>query len=584
MTKTTKSKLNKSRFSKNYVADFEIELLSDEQIKDGAQTYVWAWSFCDCDDIDNTFNYGTSIDSFFDFIKDCRNHSIIWFHNLKFDGQFILSYLLRNGWTQKEDNKELNDCEFCATANSSGVFYSIEIKYYGKNIKFYDSLKKLPFKVEKIAKDLGFEQQKGSIDYKKHREEGGELTEEEIEYIKNDVQIVARALKKVFFDRGLYGQTIGSDCLRLYKEMTPNFFDLFPKISDEIYNLMLPAYQAGTVIVNKKKAGKIIRKKGVCFDINSLHPYTLDTFRFPVGEPIYFKGGYEYDPRYKLYIQHFKCTCKLKKGKLPCVHVSNHGLYRDYDFLENSEFEKVELTLSNIDLELFFDHYEVKNLEVIDGVKFEARKGMFSNYISYWYNLKKKATEEKNAVERMLSKLFLNNLAGKFAQKAIASIQMFSLDENEIVKSKAVSKKKDTLYLPITIFVCSYSRKVLFETVDKAYSEGCFLYCDTDSCFVDDVNFKPDNVDDFELGAWKLDKVFDESVFVRAKTYAYKNSNGWNIVGCGMNEAVKDNIKEEINNKGIECFKINAEFNGKISTKHVKGGVVLTDTTFKIRK
>ena len=63
-----------------------------ETITDENDCRVWAWGICD---IPYTFaNFGNSIDSFFEHLKTLKENSKIYFHNLKFDGSFILNYLL----------------------------------------------------------------------------------------------------------------------------------------------------------------------------------------------------------------------------------------------------------------------------------------------------------------------------------------------------------------------------------------------------------------------------------------------------------------------------------------------------------
>ena len=71
---------------------------------------------------------------------------------------------------------------------------------------FNDSLKIIPFSVDAIAKSFNLPISKLSIDYNLPREKGHILTSEENEYIKNDVLIVAKALK-VLFDEDLKKMT-----------------------------------------------------------------------------------------------------------------------------------------------------------------------------------------------------------------------------------------------------------------------------------------------------------------------------------------------------------------------------------------
>ena len=68
------------------VADFETTV-------DPNDVRVWAVCAVNVDTLLVDF-IGNSIDSFFDYLED--KNTVIYFHNLKFDGSFWLDYLLKN--------------------------------------------------------------------------------------------------------------------------------------------------------------------------------------------------------------------------------------------------------------------------------------------------------------------------------------------------------------------------------------------------------------------------------------------------------------------------------------------------------
>ena len=74
-----------------YAGDFETT--TDEN-----DARVWAYSLCNIEDY-TEFIYGTSIDEFFELCKDYHHNYKIWFHNLKFDGSYIIDYLLKHDFT-----------------------------------------------------------------------------------------------------------------------------------------------------------------------------------------------------------------------------------------------------------------------------------------------------------------------------------------------------------------------------------------------------------------------------------------------------------------------------------------------------
>lgn len=71
------------------------------------------------------------------------------------------------------------------------------------------------------------------------------------------------------------------------------------------------------------------------------------------------------------------------------------------------------LYLTNIDLELFFENYEVINPTYLGGWKFKQVDFLFKKYIDKWIERKNRATIEGNKPQRQLSKLMLNSLYRK---------------------------------------------------------------------------------------------------------------------------------------------------------------------------
>ncbi|WP_258272854.1 DNA polymerase, partial [Escherichia coli] len=111
-------------------------------------------------------------------------------------GAFIINWLERNGFKWSADGLPNT---YNTIISRTGQWYMIDIclGYKGKrkiHTVIYDSSKKLPFPVKKIAKDFKLTVLKGDIDYHKERPVGYKITPEEYAYIKNDIQIIAEAL------------------------------------------------------------------------------------------------------------------------------------------------------------------------------------------------------------------------------------------------------------------------------------------------------------------------------------------------------------------------------------------------------
>ena len=83
---------------KSFVADFETTTDPDN-------CYVWAYAITEVNNQSNTI-VGTSIDEFMEWCSESKENHKVFFHNLKFDGQFIMQWLFHNGFTHTTDNKE----------------------------------------------------------------------------------------------------------------------------------------------------------------------------------------------------------------------------------------------------------------------------------------------------------------------------------------------------------------------------------------------------------------------------------------------------------------------------------------------
>ena len=173
----------------------------------------------------------------------------MYFHNLKFDGEFIIYWALTHGFKHVQNKEDIKDNTFTTLISDMGQFYSITL-YFSKGnkkvhkITFYDSLKIIPFSVEQIAKSFNLEISKLKIDYKKERPKGHILTNEEREYIKNDVLIVAKALK-VLFDEDLQKMTQGSNALNDFKQILTKskFLHYFPPLDYNIDKDLRKSYK-----------------------------------------------------------------------------------------------------------------------------------------------------------------------------------------------------------------------------------------------------------------------------------------------------------------------------------------------------
>lgn len=591
-------KVKKYRY---FMCDFETTVYNGQ-----VNTEVWASASVELftDDV-HIFH---SIDEQFDYFKSLKCNIVAYYHNLKFDGSFWLSYLLVDkGYKQahrqlseKENDvewlpeKEMENKSLKYSISDKGMWYSIIIKINNHFIEIRDSLKLLPFSVKRIGESFGTKHKKLDMEYTGFRYAGCDISEQEKEYIANDVLVVKEALE-IMFQEGHNRLTIGSCCLEEYKSIcktsTKNALDyneMFPDVYAMPINKSVhkyatagdwlrKSYRGGWCYLVKGKENKVF-KNGTTADVNSLYPSMMSSEsgnRYPIGVPRFWQGNKIpdvalADDRY--YFVRVKTRFYLKPNKLPFIQIKSSFLYKGTEALETSDVydkktnqyythwtdkdgnihdTRVELVLTMTDYELLKEHYELVDFEILDGCWFYSEIGIFDEYIEKYKKIK---LESKGAL-RELAKLFLNNLYGKMASSTDSSFKLAYVKEDKTIGFLPVAQaNKKPGYIPVGSAITSYARNFTIRAAQKNYhgaNERGFIYADTDSIHCD---LEPDEivgikVHDKDFCCWKLESCWDIAVFTRQKTYiehVVKENckaidNPYNNIKCaGMPQKCKD--------------------------------------------
>lgn len=160
--------------------------------------------------------------------------------------------------------------------------------------------------------------------------------------------------------------------------------------------------------------------------------------------------------------------------------------------------------------------------------------------------------------------------------------------EDEIIHYSLTEKEqKDGIYLPIGSFITAYAREKTIRTSQaikdysiEKYGKDLYYYSDTDSIHtgldIEELK-KFCDIDPVRLGAWKHEGDFTKARFVRQKCYLEEIENEINITCAGMPKSCYDFVEWETFKTGFTC-------GGKLTFKHVKGGVILVETDFTIKE
>lgn len=548
-----------------FVSDFETK---DESFynKNG-YTEVWLYSISNSDGV--IVDYGYSIDSFIQYIQTLNN-VIIYFHNLKFDGSFLLNYLMNHNFNYVEKITQKSRKSYSTLITDLGVFYSIKVAFDNGNIvEFNDSLKLLPFKVEKIANDFNLPYKKGKIDYSNY-----DINDDTLEYVFNDTRIVALALKQVKA-QGLIKMTTASSAMNEYYNMTTYYDSLFPSIDKDDLIKWRGAYRGGRCQVNEYYRNKIL-KNVKRYDVNSMYPYIMYACQLPYGKPI---ESTKPNHDYKFELYDIDIDFKLKKGHIPtllrsgALGINNETYYTETEGVEN-------ILISNIDLMLVYRHYDISYIKYNKVLSFKTTNVLFRKYIKKWYKIKK----ESKGAKRIVAKLMLNSLYGKFGSNVESQKHIPFLNEFKALSFKCSEVEElKHYYLYMAIAITSYAHALIDNAIISSGIES-FIYCDTDSVHTLGT-LDSEMVDNEELGKFKLEGIETRSKYLRQKTYIYEENNEIKITCAGLPQDLKDKIINEYKdiNKLFSDFKYGFKVSGKLLPKQVKGGCILTNTDFIIQ-
>lgn len=561
-------KVKKYRY---FMCDFETTVYKGQ-----VNTEVWASASVEL--FTDKVSIFHSIGEQFEYFKSLKCNLVAYYHNLKFDGAFWLSYLLVDKQFKQayvktgegdldvtwQKDKEMLNNTFKYSISERGQWYSIIIKTGNYFIEIRDSLKLLPFSVKRIGQSFATKHKKLEMEYTGLRYAGCPITEEEQKYIANDVLVVKEALE-IMFQEGHNKLTIGSCCLEEYKAIcqtsTKNvlsYNDMFPdiytlSIDSEKYkytnagDYVRKSYRGGWCYLVKGKENKIYTN-GTTADVNSLYPSMMSSEsgnRYPVGRPFFWKGNFIPDEAIaenKYYFVRIKTRFYIKPSMLPFIQIKSSLLYDGTEALESSDVydkktdqyytewtdmdgnihdTRVELVLTMTDYQLLKDHYELVDFEILDGCWFWSEIGIFDEYIDKY----KKIKQESKGALRELAKLFLNNLYGKMASSTDSSFKLaFVKDDKTIGFLPVAENSKKPGYIPVGSAITSYARNFTIRAAQKNYhgkDKAGFIYADTDSIH---CNLPPEEivgitVHDKNFCCWKLESSWDVATFTRQKTY-----------------------------------------------------------------
>lgn len=447
--------------------------------------------------------------------------------------------------------------------NKNTLYYSGELPEY----KYYD---KIDIKVYNYLRD------KAGVNWN--------LQEECLKYLVSDVKGLLEAMVKlndsIFHNYNLNitrFKTLPSLSMAVF---TSGYFDEdfnIKVIKGFVEKDIRKGYFGGNVNVYENEIGN-----AYLYDMNSQYPFAMLN-DMPIGNPI-FSTDTNLDNYFGF----------VYGEVIPPSEKELKNLYIQYRDSKN----RVSLPRTNFSRMIFSE--EIKSaikdgykFKVIYGYKFERGIDVFTNFVKEFYDSKKNAS---NDVDRLLAKLFLNSLYGKFGMKDIYSkIKIVSNKNGEFLKkhynysffgkldedhsiikySSRVNEKIRKLYkndetnlnkayqniglsrnigvvssVQIAAAISAYARMSINKF--KNLPNNPCIYSDTDSVI---LKYKLDEkYVGNELGQFKLEHEIKKGIFIRNKLYIIQNSEGNYIVkasGVDGNKLNWNSFVDLLNGKDI---------------------------------
>lgn len=532
----------------------------------------------------NKIYKGLSIDDFFKIVNKLPNKSIVYFHNLSgFDGEFIISYLMKHNYTYVVDKDKLsNDC-FTSITTDMTSNYSIDVKMNDKTISFRCSYRLMPISIKKLGELVGMKKLDETHDYDelKNYKTLDDVTNEEIEYLDHDCEILRRCVTYLF-DLGITDLTMSTSSFKNWKKTKYMLWkEHLTKSDDKTESIITSSYKGGICMVNPLYSGlKLYNFKS--YDYNSMYPSQM-LGSMPVGKGFTTKATNENyncirrkneEKGYNKHIITFQVVCAECMDEYMPFIGNNSGFSTCKSYRYDREIQNMTLSLWEDEFNLFCRYY-IYDIVILSVTSFKSASGVFDAYIKFWKDMKEHAD---NDVVRQIAKLMLNSLYGKFGMNVerIAKYPYYVDEKGKVVYSSYESCASTYYYRAIASYITSQARCELIKGI-QSIGRKYFIYCDTDSIYCFDECEPNIKIHPHNFGCWKCEGHYTEGMFLKAKVYI-KIDNGKKVVRCA---GLPNDVACKYLN--FETLHDNFEIKGKKKVKkRVNGGVIIDSTDFKI--
>lgn len=504
----------------------------------------------------------------FDSVEDFMNHFITrkyagyhcFAHNFGgYDFNFIMDYIIKN--------KNKYNCKAVPIGSNIG-FLSVKKNNHKKRTwHFNDSYLLLKHSLDDLTKTFNVQHKKMDMD----RNNLEKYDRNKVaEYMKYDTIGLYEVLIKFKEWIGKYKvpiqPTIAKQSLEMWKKTLRR-----PVIclSDDAEEFVRKAYHGGRNEIFKMKTYDNV----YTYDFNSLYPSIMLDSLMPTGKPVYTKV-YKDDS-----LGFFKAKIKIPDMYIPPLPIHrNMKLIYPVGIIEGV-YSTNELNYA-IDLGC--------EVDVEEGYTFSSDY-IFKEYIEHLYGLKVNA---KDKVTKLIAKLLMNSLYGKFAQKRIQEYIIYKSgfkepkDFNSLIFWKpelSLFKKEKhsnaNFIIPSLSATITANAGIKLHKAFKKLKEQNIYYTDTDS-IITTKRMKTSN----KIGELKEEMNGDGAIFLLPKLYAIKMGDEVKIKAKGFDSSVLEKLSfsdfEDALNGDYSAFKQSKIKFAKFKTSIIRNDQALSMAEF----
>lgn len=574
-----------------------LKFSEDEKKRSIKQATMYIWML----GINNDVYFGRTWEELIEFISyldeiiDAKK--IIFVHNLAFEFQFLQKVFRIESVIARKSRKPM------------------AVKLLDYNILFRCTLFMTNCKLEKIPEVYNLDVKKlvGNLDYNLIRHSKTPLAEKELMYCENDCLVLYEYIKFMLTQYKSLDKLPLTSTGRVRRELREKVLKNYNyrrkvsksiNVNPHIYNLLNDCFMGGYTHANYIYSDVIV-KNITSFDFTSSYPYVMTTYKFPMNE---FKKC------------HLKSIDKMMKSFAYIVHIVLYNISSKFDnnFLSASRCKKIlkgvydngriikaemiEIVLTDIDLRLIKDTYNISHYDIIESY-YSLYNYLPKDFIlfvldKYVIKTKYKGIKEKELIYN-LEKAKFNSLYGMSVTRTIADKVIYEegwkeeeLSNNEIIELLNKEKKIGFQSFSWGVWVTSIARNNLIRNIIKL--DKWSIYADTDSIkllpgfdetiinsynekvkkrlkFTSEVlnipyeKFSPLDINNkpHPLGVFEKDAFYLEFITQGAKKYAYRDTdNKIHITVAGVPKKGAEELKD------LNDFRDNFVFHYEYTDKH----------------